>query len=80
MPDLVQQTIYREPDATIETVDGTKTWDDYLHAMAKDMKKHGRQAKIKKRYGQLALYVDLVAHSDKRAMRNRHAVNVRTLE
>ena len=76
MPDLVQQTIFRDPDAEIETVDGVMSWDDYLHTQVKQMRKHGRQAKIKKDGGQLALFVDLVAHSDKNVMRDAMLVNV----
>lgn len=71
MPDnLVQHTIFREPDAPIETVDGIMQWETYLQGICKEMRKHGRQAKVKKQHGQLALYVDLVAHSSKNVMRN----------
>lgn len=60
MSDLIQHTEFANPDMPIETVDGMLTWDEYLHTLRRTMRKNGRQAKIKKTKGKLALYVDKV--------------------
>lgn len=80
---LIQEFIYRSPDAQIETIDGVMRWDDYLAARAREFKKHGRKAEIRKdkKTGKIGLFTNRVAAARKDLMmRDCTAINVRTME
>jgi hypothetical protein len=63
MPDtkMIQLTIYRNADETIETNKGIRKWDNYLITERKRFLRHGRIAIIKSQGKYQALYVDDVA-------------------
>lgn len=58
---MIQLTIYRNADETIETNRGIRKWGNYLITERKRFLKHGRKAVIRNYGKDKALYVDEVA-------------------